>query len=85
MTYKRGSTSRSFSLAILDGISSVGLLYPEPCSAVRYPGSYGADMDMIGRDMWRAVERHEDGEVDETQEHTNTPSARVGTQGSRQR
>ena len=57
MRYKRDIRTRSLTLAFTDGITSMGLLYPSGFLPTRYPGSYGDDMEAIGRDMWRAVRR----------------------------
>ena len=36
-------------------ISSLGSLYPAPIRPIRYPHSYGQDLEAIGRDMWKAA------------------------------
>ena len=40
--------------SIIVGLTSVGLLYPATITPIRYEENYGCDMDMIGRDMYRA-------------------------------
>lgn len=70
MRYKREIRTRSLALAVTSGIASMGLLYPAPSSPTRYPGSYGDDMEAIGRDMWRAVKRQGNVGSDEKQAAT---------------
>ena len=65
MDYKRTARSSTLAPAILGGLTSVGLLYPARLEPTRYVGSYAADLDVIGRDMWRAVKMYRDGKTKE--------------------
>ena len=61
MKYKRNSKSVTIIPAILSGIACVGLLYPVTLTPIRYTEGYGPDMNMVGRDMWRAEENYRHG------------------------
>lgn len=45
--------------AIVQGVASVGLLYPSGFVPARYTTRpHGSDLEVIGADMWRAFEEH---------------------------
>ena len=54
MNYQRGKNPVKMFPSIIVGLTSVGLLYPATITPIRYEENYGCDMDMIGRDMYRA-------------------------------
>ncbi len=70
MKYERNQNKLTIVPAIFSGITSVGLLYPAMFTPIKYADGYGYDMEIIGRDMWRAAEHYRDG----TEEENTEPS-----------
>ena len=44
--------------AIVQGVASVGLLYPPEFTPTRYSHPHGNDLEVIGADMRRAFEKY---------------------------
>ena len=57
----RDTEPANFISAFLDGVTSIGLLYPAMITPIRYTEGYGTDMEMVGRDMWFAEEKFRHG------------------------
>ena len=53
---RKNTKPANFFTAVLDGITSIGLLYPTMITPIRYTEGYSTDMEMVGRDMWLAEE-----------------------------
>ena len=58
MNYGRNENKGRMFPAILFGLTSVGLLYPATVTPVRYPDKNTLDMQMVGQDMWIAMETY---------------------------
>ena len=67
----RDTDAADYFEAVLDGITSVGLLYSDAFSPVRYPEDFRSDIEMVGRDMWLAVEKFKHGTQKKSASATN--------------
>jgi len=50
-----GARRKTFSRALLQGISSVGTIYTQPAPTIKQPGSIESDLEKIGGDFRRAI------------------------------
>lgn len=67
MAYSRTSEKRLVPIAFASGLASVGLLYAARPEFIRYNRPYSADLEVIGKDMWRAIAAYRDEQAATTQ------------------
>ena len=56
MPYTRKPHKPALVKAVINGLASIGTIYPSRFQPVKYRLPYNVDMDAIGKDMWRAIE-----------------------------